>query len=437
MMRASATASLATSEPKTGKTQNSSSEGQKTNLAPRINSPVGQISFLQRTVGNREVERLLKSGLSRPKLTIGKSGAKSGSPHANASSSRASERGILQRQCACGGAAGISGECEECRNKRQLGLQTKLKVNEPGDIYEQEADRVANQVMATSARHSVSGAPPHIQRFSGQSHELHAVAASVDQALTSPGKPLEPGLRQGMEQRFGCDFSRVRLHTGVTARQSACDLNADAYTVGNDIVFGAGRFSPGTHQGRRLLAHELTHVVQQSGAAQIHGGQNQNSRKQHPSLSANYSIARQVRTGETGAPFSAVKMMARDEARAVLAGYIATGGVDDTFAAMKAIEETLNMPSTTGNWRMLLRLLTAAFSLLNDESAAVVLKALTTPVGARQERLHKRFLRLDSAFHGPLLDILRERAATRTVTETKPPDTPSAAAHIRGHAEVD
>jgi uncharacterized protein DUF4157 len=231
-----------------------------------------------------------------------------------------------------------------------------------------------------------------------------------------------------MEQRFGCDFSRVRLHTGVTARQSACDLNADAYTVGNDIVFGAGRFSPGTHQGRRLLAHELTHVVQQSGAAQIHGGQNQNSRKQHPSLSANYSIARQVRTGETGAPFSAVKMMARDEARAVLAGYIATGGVDDTFAAMKAIEETLNMPSTTGNWRMLLRLLTAAFSLLNDESAAVVLKALITPVGARQERLHKRFLRLDSAFHGPLLDILRERAATRTVTETKRPDTPSVAA---------
>ena len=105
---------------------------------------------------------------------------------------------------------------------------------------------------------------------------------------------------------------------------------------------------------------------------------------------------------------------------------------------MNAIEETLDTPSTSENWRSRLRLLTAAFSLLDNESAAVVLKALTTPVGARQEHLRKRFLRLDSDFRGPLLEILRERAATRTVTETKPPETPSGSrTTVRGHAEVD
>ena len=69
-----------------------------------------------------------------------------------------------------------------------------------------------------------------------------------------------------MEQRFGYDFSRVRVHAGMAAEQSARDLNAHAYTVGPNMVFGAGRFAPGTHQGRRLIAHELTHVVQQSGS---------------------------------------------------------------------------------------------------------------------------------------------------------------------------
>ena len=121
--------------------------------------------------------------------------------------------------------------------------------------------------MATPAHPAVSGAPPRIQRFSGQSNgQMDAAPASVDQALASPGRPLEPALRQDMEQRFGHDFSRVRVHSGAAAEQSARDVNAHAYTVGHNIVFGAGRFAPGTHEGRRLIAHELTHVVQQSGA---------------------------------------------------------------------------------------------------------------------------------------------------------------------------
>ena len=87
----------------------------------------------------------------------------------------------------------------------------------------------------------------------------------MDHALASPGRPLEPALRQDMEQRFGHDFSRVRVHSGAAAEQSARNVNAHAYTVGQDIVFNAGRFAPRTPEGPQLLAHELTHVVQQAG----------------------------------------------------------------------------------------------------------------------------------------------------------------------------
>src|SRR5271165_6780790 len=76
---------------------------------------------------------------------------------------------------------------------------------------------------------------------------------------------MDASTRAYFEPRFGHDFSRVRVHVGAAAERSALDVNAQAYTVGDDIVFGAGRFAPGTLEGRRLLAHELTHVVQQSG----------------------------------------------------------------------------------------------------------------------------------------------------------------------------
>jgi hypothetical protein len=144
-------------------------------------------------------------------------------------------------------------------------IQTKLRVSQPGDIYEQEADRIADQVMSTPAHSTISSAPPRIQRFSGQpTGTMDAGPASVDQTLASPGRLLEPALRQDMEQRFGHDFSRVRVHSDGAAQQSARDVNAHAYTVGQNIVFDAGQLAPRTPEGRRLLAHELTHVVQQN-----------------------------------------------------------------------------------------------------------------------------------------------------------------------------
>jgi hypothetical protein len=171
--------------------------------------------------------------------------------------------GVLQRKCtACGNHTVAGGDCEECKKKNSSGLQTKLTVSAAGDSYEQEADRVADQVLSAPSHDAVRGAPLHIQRHSA-ADSTSAAPASVDHALADSGRPLDSAVRQNMEQRFGHDFSGVRLHSGTSAEQSARDVNARAYTVGHDIVFGTGQFAPGTGEGQRLLAHELTHVVQQ------------------------------------------------------------------------------------------------------------------------------------------------------------------------------
>jgi uncharacterized protein DUF4157 len=92
------------------------------------------------------------------------------------------------------------------------------------------------------------------------------VPGVVRRVLDTPGAPLDATTRSGMETRFGHDFGQVRVHTDAEAAGSARAIRAQAYTFGSHIVMGAGRYQPGTPAGSRLLAHELTHVVQQSGA---------------------------------------------------------------------------------------------------------------------------------------------------------------------------
>lgn len=194
--------------------------------------------------------------------------------------------GILQRKCACGQRTIAGGECAECGKKRNelqrqapaalagAGLsrphgsvmQPKLAIGASNDTLEKEADQVADQVMTLSPHGEVSGAPLHIQRAAGQpASEMDTAPASIDRVLASSGSPLEPALQRDMGRRFGHDFSQVRVHSGLAAEQSALEVNANAYTVGHNIVFAAGQLAPGTEEGRRLIAHELTHVVQQSG----------------------------------------------------------------------------------------------------------------------------------------------------------------------------
>jgi len=97
--------------------------------------------------------------------------------------------------------------------------------------------------------------------LSGQAHTL------VSAALRSPGQPLDAATRTWMEPRFGHDFSHVRVHTDAPAAASTREVDARAFTVGRDIVFGQGQYAAGTPDGRRLIAHELAHVLQQQGAS--------------------------------------------------------------------------------------------------------------------------------------------------------------------------
>ncbi|MBH5369760.1 DUF4157 domain-containing protein [Bradyrhizobium sp. CNPSo 4016] len=176
---------------------------------------------------------------------------------------------ILQRKCACGNHT-IGGECEQCGKKRLL--QHRPTVGPNNDPLELEAERIAHQVVAEPIS-SANGCAPHIQRTATVSRQSAQVAPpSVEQPLADPGTALSSDLRAKMDGRFGYDFSHVRVHTGSAAERSAREVGADAYTVGNDIVFGAGRFAPHSIAGERLLVHELVHVVQQSGAIGSSGG---------------------------------------------------------------------------------------------------------------------------------------------------------------------
>lgn len=197
--------------------------------------------------------------------------------------------GLLQRKCSsCGNHTVAGEECHECGKRKRLNLQTKLTVNEPGDIYEQEADRIADQVMIFPSHDAINGAPVKIQRFAGSaSGQEMAVPASVEQVLASPGQPLDSGLREEMEGRFGYDFSQVRVHTDRAAEQSARELNANAYTVGNNLVFGAGQIRPRSHEGQWLVAHELAHVIQQDALASVPRVQRQERRSDASAIEAN------------------------------------------------------------------------------------------------------------------------------------------------------
>lgn len=144
--------------------------------------------------------------------------------------------GTLRRKCEC--PHGRT-DCPECKKKKE---ESGLRRS------------------AAPGAGSVSRVPPFV-------HDV----------VSSPGRPLDAATRSFMEPRFGHDFSKVRIHTDAKAAESADAVNAHAYTVGRDIVFAQGRYSTGA-QSRQLLAHELTHVVQQgsgeSTAAQSIGPEN-------------------------------------------------------------------------------------------------------------------------------------------------------------------
>lgn len=174
----------------------------------------------------------------------------------------------LQRKagaCACGGSCP---RCNGMLDTEGSPIQRQLRIGPSDDPLEREADRVANAVTAASSSGEVSAAAKSIQRLSSSGGGDGAAApADVQQTLSRSGQPLETGLRQDMEQRFGQDFGDVRVHEDATAARSAETIGAQAYTAGHHIVFGSGQYAPQSSAGKHLLAHELTHVVQQAGGA--------------------------------------------------------------------------------------------------------------------------------------------------------------------------
>lgn len=167
-------------------------------------------------------------------------------------------------------------------------LQTQLTLGEPNDAYEQEADTIARQVVSSLDAPEVERAPADgVQRVLGDEEEEEPIGAPpvqmkalqreggidvgpVDPAVESGinaarggGSPLDTSVRAPMERAFGADFSGVRVHTGAHSDALNDAVQAKAFTTGQDVFFRSGEFNPGSSAGKELLAHELTHVVQQ------------------------------------------------------------------------------------------------------------------------------------------------------------------------------
>lgn len=250
----------------------------RTNDCERATSPSnarsGPVASLHRTVGNQAVQAFVENEL-RDRSTSEPAHGGEETLQRSTDEPSVRERGLDER------------------------VQPKLEIGDPDSRYEREADRVAEQVMRMAdptrevdTREEVR--PDRIQRMcsrcqrrfqqgkplnceeceeevqrterSAKTPEVDATLAEQIRSLRGGGTPLPDGVRSFLEPRFGEDFSDVHVHTGSRADEAARSVNATAFTVGTDVVFRSGAYRPGTDGGRRLLAHELTHVVQQRGA---------------------------------------------------------------------------------------------------------------------------------------------------------------------------
>ncbi len=170
-------------------------------------------------------------------------------------------------------------------------IQPKLKIGQPGDKYEREADAVADRVMRMSDTDAMQmqaveeeeetlqpkirmqpveeEEPIQTKSIDKQSSPVTTGLQNKIQSLKGGGQPLPKSARAFLEPRFGADFSSVRVYSDSSAAHISRSINARAFTHGHDVVFGAGQYSPETSAGKKLISHELTHVVQQEGRSQV------------------------------------------------------------------------------------------------------------------------------------------------------------------------
>ena len=181
---------------------------------------------------------------------------------------------------------GISTQLAQESGKNIAPIQAKLTIGKVGDKYEQEADRVAADVVQQiNCPASVSNAQgemvqgkkskeekrelqlkPMIQRGADSGEETSRDLESAVNSARGGGQPLESELQESMEQAMGADFSGVRVHTNAKSDQLNKSIQAKAFTTGQDVFFRQGEYNPGSRGGQKLIAHELTHVLQQNGS---------------------------------------------------------------------------------------------------------------------------------------------------------------------------
>ncbi len=271
------------------------SQTRKSDYSQPVNFSIDRILFLQRTIGNQAIGRLIKSGV----------------------------------------------------------LQAKLRTGQPGDIYEQEADRVAEQVMRISAPvqrkclecdDEVRRQPKkeeetlQAEEISGSTSEATSELETYISALRGGGQPLPESARAFFEPRFQQDFNDVRVHTDTPASNSANNMNAIAYTVGTNIVFGDRNHSPDTIAGKSLLAHELSHVIRQKS-----------SEKETVGIShapVGTLVQRKIRLGGTDLDEAGVRQLANDlvanKLKDVVPGVVSAQLVLETVREMHAVSDILD-----------------------------------------------------------------------------------------------
>lgn len=230
-------------------------------------------------------------------------------------------------------------------------LQTKLTLGAPDDAYEREAGRTAAAVMRMPAGDEriqrmcseCEGERPASKRPSGEAPRVTDGVEAKIQALRGGGRRLPESTRAFFEPRFGESFAGVRIHDDSRAQTLARAVNARAFTVGRDIVFGAGQYAPEDAGGRRLLAHELTHVVQQgsratSGAGGEHLQRMERGRGAPPR--GNYNVVPADQERRVDKAIAIVERLARDRANYRRCHWFfrdnCPGGTIDTFRDVTA-----------------------------------------------------------------------------------------------------
>lgn len=179
--------------------------------------------------------------------------------------------GVISRRCACGNHAPGGGSCPACakaklegpgaRSAMSAAAGAPIAVSEPVDSHEVEAETTARTLFPASNSRGESPLPAISRRQDSGSPAGGGIDLGGIRA--SSGQPLPEGTRAEMEGAFAADFSHVRIHTDDRAARLSRSLGAEAFTFGNEIFFGESRFEPSSQSGKRLIAHELTHILQQ------------------------------------------------------------------------------------------------------------------------------------------------------------------------------